>query len=392
MRKYPSRAFTIVELLVVVSIIALLVGILLPAIGKARDQAQLTKSQANIRNLGTAAQTYAAEHHDKQFQLCVDELGKYGTGNDLLGCVTGFHAANGMNHPRPVLGYGHNPGSGGPVIWLYGLPPADGANFAGNVTRLPPINLWGPVGGVGDKFGAFRLLQVRAFNTYVNGRFYEAVYYAPKDAAAWGALDKYGPLDRPGDYTSSAEVGGATLLSTYCYSPAAMFNPSVFGANASNTAWYNNPIGTVAGFRSPTMSQAAYPTLKTQIIEHNWCQNRKKLCNSAWFPQGTYDGCEPYYFNQSWESQPVTLFFDGHIDVKSARDAQLDNQRYRAQIGMPNGAHGLWTIHTPLGGAYPTELSAQNGGYWMTQALDWISTSYHTLTTFGIRGRDFLAR
>jgi prepilin-type N-terminal cleavage/methylation domain-containing protein len=65
----PRRAFTIIELLVVVSIIALLIGILLPAIGKARDQARLTMSQSNLRNLGTAHGNYEAEWSDRQFTL-----------------------------------------------------------------------------------------------------------------------------------------------------------------------------------------------------------------------------------------------------------------------------------------------------------------------------------
>ena len=60
MKSTQSRGFTVIELLVVVSIIALLVGILLPAIGKARDQAKMAISQANLRNLGTAHAAYAA--------------------------------------------------------------------------------------------------------------------------------------------------------------------------------------------------------------------------------------------------------------------------------------------------------------------------------------------
>jgi prepilin-type N-terminal cleavage/methylation domain-containing protein/prepilin-type processing-associated H-X9-DG protein len=51
--------FTLIELLVVISIIALLIGLLLPSLGSARDNGRTLKCMAQLKQFGTAFQSYA---------------------------------------------------------------------------------------------------------------------------------------------------------------------------------------------------------------------------------------------------------------------------------------------------------------------------------------------
>ena len=56
------RAFTLVELLVVIGIIAVLMSVLIPAIGRAREAAVAVKCQSNLRQLMSAQLMFANEH------------------------------------------------------------------------------------------------------------------------------------------------------------------------------------------------------------------------------------------------------------------------------------------------------------------------------------------
>jgi len=345
-RQNRKGGFTIVELLVVVSIIALLIALLLPAVQKGRDKALVSQSVANLKNLATANELYAGDWNDRQFTTIPDDAGTVG-GN------CGQYVANVACPPQLLLGWD------GAAMWGYFLGGGKCAQYPGNcgnwIVHLP-INFV-----ANDGYGTWRVPGLKAFHDYINGRFYDSTLYAPKDEVPLANIGQY--LTSASEFTYS---GGVYEDSTYCFSPAAMWDVKVLG-RVNPTPGFANPNTLPAGFRSPPVSRCKYPSLKTRMIEHNWLQKQPDQITSPFFTGGK----TPWFFNHGYNSEPVCMFFDGHIELVGCLRAQQAEQR----------AGQLWSRATPFG----------PNGYFGGQSFDFlVRTSFHVLTIDGIEGRDVL--
>lgn len=360
-----QRGFTIIELLVVISIIALLVSILLPAVGKARDAALQTKSSANVRNIGNAHATYSADWGDRQWTLVPDDLGV------ANGSFQNYASEFGCP-PQAILGFAANGSQWGAFLQC-ALP---AAGWAGTVIYVP--NTW-----TGDITGAFRHMNMKSFSNYLNGRFYDPIFYAPKDTVTLAGAEPYFAL--PDEFTFINMANQEIFLSSYCYSPAAMWNPQVLSLNPQTGNAWINPNTLPAGYRSPAVGQAIYPDLKTRVIEHNWLQNRPNNPVNQ-----NFEGQVPWFFNHGANSAPICLFFDGSVRPMGCIEAQDADLRVRTQTvdGQVLQPKGLWSRDTPMGGGYGTQ---GNNAYYQGEAYDFLVNTSHTILTYqGIRGRDGL--
>lgn len=87
----PIRAFTLIEVLVVVAIIALLIAILLPSLSRARAQARNTLCMANTKQVATLTALYMADYKDY-----VPIVYSYGVNNETVSSYVDSSGSNKM--------------------------------------------------------------------------------------------------------------------------------------------------------------------------------------------------------------------------------------------------------------------------------------------------------
>lgn len=101
------KGFTLVELLVVIGIIAVLISILLPALGRARENARRVACSSLLRQIGIAARAYANENKDSlppyrfdngaaNYNLCPSGPGN-GSLYNYVYAITGWNDAAGQD-------------------------------------------------------------------------------------------------------------------------------------------------------------------------------------------------------------------------------------------------------------------------------------------------------
>ena len=234
MTNRPCRAFTLVELLVVMAVIALLLGMMLPALESARNAAYASQCASNVRQVGTATELYT---HDFNSYF-----------------------------PAKYLGWSHNTNSGH-VAWLMhgdpnvSVPPSGGGRIVNPYTNLP----------------ATATLDPEAF----------VIFKCPADQGPV-AVHPFDPTCPPAGPGALHEYFGTSY--SYNHGPYDLFASMTFSDSSLNVSWARQ------GLWCKTMNQVDRPDMMIMEYETSyyligtvwsgWCDGSWRLFHDERLPLG----------------------------------------------------------------------------------------------------------
>lgn len=221
-----KRAFSLIELLVAVAVIALLIGILLPSLGKARDSGRAAMCLANQRSMTAAWTLYANDFQDRVMPLAYFSEAEIGAGEQVFWFGTHGTTQAPPDHCRGFLS-----------------PYLDSALSPRSVFECPS-QAWGTYRAQGP-FTAENL-HGRGWPTSTYG--YNGYYLSPNYTPGWSSSIGHRPWRRLFDLTrpdslfvfADAMLPSSTLRNSALLDPPELFTAGGWVANSSPTTSFRH--------------------------------------------------------------------------------------------------------------------------------------------------------